>query len=528
MIIFALRETFLLIIIFLNVLLGFSVLLQAPKKEKHILFFFLLSLSIICWAISLLLYGFQQKESLAFLAAKTAYFFALLVSLFLLLFTINFCSFSNFIYKRYQLIINIFLLSIAIFWLFAIYSNYVISGHMAFDSVRNLKFGPLYFLYLIFISLSFIISLYLILKEYFIYKSQLKKYQILSVLIGILISIIGGIITNAILPSIGILNYYWLGPIFTLFTVIGFFIGITAFNLFNIKIISTQIFSFLVWLGILIYLISPHLNIIIKIFIFIGTIVISLLLIQSVYQEIEQREKLAELNQKLEYQYNLRGKILSIISHQIRSPLVNIREFVRFLINGTYGTISEKVNEILIRIEKNINEELNLVNDLADFRKIEEGQFEYNFNSFNLIEIIKDVFEIYQPLAKNKNLELKLNVQYDQLQIYGDKERLKQVLINLVDNAIKYTDQGWVEIEIIKKDKEILIIVKDSGRGINKENLETIFEEFICLDKKKNILGTGLGLYLSKKIIEAHNGKIWAESEGENKGSNFYIKIPLS
>ncbi len=149
--------------------------------------------------------------------------------------------------------------------------------------------------------------------------------------------------------------------------------------------------------------------------------------------------------------------------------------------------LPEKAIEILKRVDKNVKEGIDLTSDLGDFRRIEENKFEYQFSYFNLSEIVRDVCEFYEPFAKEKNLELKCNIPSDQLNIQGDKEKLRQVLANLVDNAIKYTDQGYIEISVQKNENEILIIIKDTGCGISKENLESIFEEFVNLDISKKL-----------------------------------------
>jgi signal transduction histidine kinase len=197
-------------------------------------------------------------------------------------------------------------------------------------------------------------------------------------------------------------------------------------------------------------------------------------------------------------------------------------------LQGTYGEVSEEVKNVLQKIEKNIQTEIDLVNNLLDLRKIEEGKMEYEFSNFNLTEVIKDICELYRVKAQEKNIELRCNLDKD-IFLKADKEKIAQVINNLVDNAIKYTDQGYVEINLQEFENKVLVNVKDTGRGIKKENLEKIFEAFARGEEvKKEILGTGLGLYIVKNIVEAHKGKIWAESEGLGKGSTFYLELPKS
>lgn len=318
------------------------------------------------------------------------------------------------------------------------------------------------------------------------------------------------------------------GSLFMFPFVISIFIGIYRYQLFNIRLASAVIFI-IILLTLNLYEIAQITDlykIMEKFIVLFLLFIFSLFLIQSVYREIEQREELEKLNKELDRLNRLKSEFLSIASHQIRSPMINIRGFVDLLIHGNYGELPQEAITTLKKIKKNIQTEIDLVNNLLDLRKIEEGRMEYEFINFDLIPEIKNLCEFYSVKAKEKNLNLQCDMPPSIL-IKGDKEKIVQVISNLIDNAIKYTDQGFVEIKIQDLGNKILIIVKDTGRGIKKENLEKIFEAFSRGEEvKKEILGTGLGLYIAKNIIDAHQGKIWAESEGLGKGSIFYIELP--
>jgi two-component system phosphate regulon sensor histidine kinase PhoR len=163
-----------------------------------------------------------------------------------------------------------------------------------------------------------------------------------------------------------------------------------------------------------------------------------------------------------------------------------------------------------------------------DYRRIEEGKLEFNFEKVDIISLIREIVEKMKLLAMEKNLSLDFESKFDSLILNVDKLRFSQVIQNLIDNAIKYTKEGWVKVKIDKENNEVLISVSDSGIGMSKELQQKLFGQFVRDPSiKKEIRGTGLGLYIAKHIVEAHKGKIWAESEGIGKGSTFYIKLPI-
>lgn len=509
------------IITLINFYLAISFLIKRKRKAFDYLSLILVLIFLSIWSFGIL--GFHFFEIIEkSLWIKITHLFGMLVSYAFLCFVF---FYPQRIFKN-KFLVLLSIPCLIIIW-YVLFSDKIIGK--AYD--KSYEIGELYLLYTLIIIIYFLIAFIGLSFQFKATNDKKVKFQILMIFIGSLLSSLVILFFDLILPYYSIFTYTWIGPLFLIIWILFLGIAITKFALFDFKVIISEILLFTLWSILIINLIltTNILNFAINLILFILLLIIGMLLINSVIKEFEQKEKLEELNKRLEYQYNLRGKILSIISHQVRSPLVNIKEFVRFLIEGNYGQLPEKAKEILKRIDKNIKEGINLTNDLGDFRKMEENKFDYHFDYFNLTEVIQDIYELYKNFAQEKKLELKCNIFSDHLNIKGDKEKLRQALVNLVENAIKYTEQGYIEINVQKNENEILITVMDTGKGIKKEYLESIFNEFTNLDiNKKTILGTGLGLYISQKIIEAHNGKIWAESEGEGKGSKFYIKLPFT
>jgi signal transduction histidine kinase len=162
-------------------------------------------------------------------------------------------------------------------------------------------------------------------------------------------------------------------------------------------------------------------------------------------------------------------------------------------------------------------------------RKVEEGKMEYSFEKVDLVALIAGTVESIMPLAQAKNLTLSSTLPPAPVMVNIDKEKFKQVIQNLLDNAIKYTPTGFVKLELTTNQGKALIAVSDSGFGIPATLIPFLFEEFIRDERiKREIRGTGLGLYIARKITEAHGGTLVAESEGEGKGSTFRATIPVA
>ncbi|MBZ1345258.1 MAG: HAMP domain-containing histidine kinase [Candidatus Nealsonbacteria bacterium] len=196
------------------------------------------------------------------------------------------------------------------------------------------------------------------------------------------------------------------------------------------------------------------------------------------------------------------------------------------------GKIKEKVENIYQSNERLIN----LVNDLLNVSRIEAGAIKLKLEKTSLEETIKEVIEEIKIEAEKKNLYLRYQEPEKPLpNLLLDKEKIKEVILNLIDNAIKYTQKGGITITAEvqtpkpKKREEILIKIKDTGVGLTKEEIEKLFESF---SRSKagttfHIEGAGLGLYVARKFVEMHQGKVWVESQGKDKGSAFYIELPI-
>jgi signal transduction histidine kinase len=217
------------------------------------------------------------------------------------------------------------------------------------------------------------------------------------------------------------------------------------------------------------------------------------------------------------------------MSHELRTPLNAVLGYTELILDSVYGEMPEKARSVLDRIQRNGRHLLGLINDALDLSKIEAGQLILSPSDYSLKSVIQTVFTAVEPLAREKQIALKIDIAPELPQGRGDERRLTQVLLNLVGNAIKFTDVGEVSIIGSSANGSFTVVVRDSGPGISAADQAKLFQEFQQADnsitRKKG--GTGLGLAISKRIIEMHGGKIWVESV-VGHGSTFSFTLPVS
>ncbi|HRH24839.1 MAG TPA: HAMP domain-containing sensor histidine kinase [Candidatus Paceibacterota bacterium] len=277
---------------------------------------------------------------------------------------------------------------------------------------------------------------------------------------------------------------------------------------------------------------------------FIIVLVVGYLLVRSVKREIEQRHRLqdltlsleksnlslAEANDKLKGLDKLKTEFLSLASHQLRSPLTAIKGYASMLSEGAFGSLDSKQDEAIKRIYTSAQGLTNIVEDLLNVSKIEQGGMKYEFSPTSLSAIVTTLYNEMKVPAESKSLEFSLEMDsHDQYIVSADATKIKQVFLNLVDNSIKYTPKGFVKIFLKREGANIVFSVLDSGMGISPETRAKLFEKFSRGEGgKTNTGGSGLGLYLAQQIARAHKGDVTIESPGLGKGSTFIVTLPAS
>jgi signal transduction histidine kinase len=196
--------------------------------------------------------------------------------------------------------------------------------------------------------------------------------------------------------------------------------------------------------------------------------------------------------------------------------------------DGDYGEVPERIKGTVDIIFESSNALVTIVQDFLDVSRIEQGRMQYDFSVFDLSKLTYAVAEALAPNVEKKGLRVKLEIEPNTI-VEADAGKMRQIIGNLIDNAIKYTSRGHIIVSLKKMGTVARLSVKDTGVGIKPETLPKLFQKFSRAEdaSKANVLGTGLGLYVARLLIEAQKGKVWAESEGEGKGATFFVELPL-
>lgn len=410
--------------------------------------------------------------------------------------------------------------------------------------ISNCEGTPGLFFYSMYITeiISIIILIWVCIKRYFsIVKTDIFRKEVLYVSISIISFLILFTGSNIIGQLTEIQEISFLGSLgMVIFLGILVYL-IVRFHTFNIKLLASQA---LVWvlvflIGSQFFFIKVPINFVLTGITFLGVIVFGQFLINSVKKEIEQKEKLQNLtielvenNKKLKAFDLMKSKFLSLASHQLRNPISTIVACTSMFLDGSFGQISELQKKMLTQMFQGAQDMNDSVEKYLTIAKIDQGGLQYNLEKLDLCQLTESITERQKLAAEKRNLALSFETDIQPpCFVNGDKVQLKQVIQNLIDNAIKYTKEGWIKVKLSKDEVsgKVRLAVSDSGMGIKPEIISELFKEFSRGEGAKvDVGGSGIGLFLAKEIIEkGHHGRIWAESDGADKGSTFIAELPL-
>ncbi len=249
-------------------------------------------------------------------------------------------------------------------------------------------------------------------------------------------------------------------------------------------------------------------------------------ILASAFNEMVVRLK--EQKEREDLAAKLKSEFMSIAAHQLRTPLSSIKWIIKMVLDGDMGDINLQQRDFMEKAYSSNERMIALVNDLLNVTRIEEGRFGFEFSSVNITKLIEEMIPGFKQQARIKNLNFVYNPLKGPLVLVIDPQRMKIALSNLLDNAMHYTPiRGTVELAVESKNDFVEVTVKDTGVGIPNDQKNRVFSKFFRADNvvKMQTEGTGLGLYLTKNIVEKHGGKIWFESK-EGKGTTFHFTIP--
>lgn len=330
-----------------------------------------------------------------------------------------------------------------------------------------------------------------------------------------------------------------IGPIGAVLFVLLVTYSIVRFKTFALKIFGVQALIIALWMLVFSLLFVRTLSLVQTVVLVTLALitVVGFMLIRGFNREVKQREEITKLahdlqsaNARLKELDKQKSEFVSLASHQLRGPITAINGYIGMVLSGEYGQVfNPEVKEVLTKVQTAGKDLGVLVGDYLDVTRIELGRMQYAFADVSITQLARDVFDQMLPVTQRAQLELVAAIPEEQIMVHADANKLKQVMLNLADNAVKYTPSGKITICVAREGHKVRFSVTDTGTGMSQKVLESIFEKFVRAPgaQRINATGTGLGLFVARKIITEHKGRIWAESAGEGKGSTFSFEIDI-
>ena len=498
--------------------------------------FFLFAFSVVLWTLAVAARFLTNDHSIVLIATRLSYTGASFVGFMVAYFCYLFPKKNTY---RFPFMI-LFPVTVAIAGLSA-FTPMVIEDVLVYSSSQTNVFGFGYLIFAIFFPAMVGLGIINLIRK----RGRLSRegsVQARFILVGFIISTLVGFITNFLIPVFTDSSFTeQYGPLTTIFFLVPVTYAIVKHHLFNIKVIATEVFAGVLLLLLLVNVFSftSTAQLVLNIAMFVAAVVIAIFLIRSVLQEVSLRERLESLaeqlamaNAKLKQVDRVKSEFISIASHQLRTPLSIIKGYSSMAIDGDFGKPANKQQgQVFKKIYTSTNRLINLVEDLLNISRLEQGRLGYEFEKIDPKKMVSDIISELQPKAEAKKLDLVFeNTKAKVSKITADYSKLRQVFLNLIDNSIKYTEVGSVKARVEMKGKtKIRVIIQDTGIGLTQGELSTIFKRFVRGNRVTALYteGVGLGLYFARSIVDVHQGTLRAESKGKGKGSQFIVDLPV-
>lgn len=508
-----------LVMVFAIFFLGSVVYFNDKQSSTNKLFFFI-SLFTVFWALanyfSLNPYGLGVIYFIRFVL-----FFAAPHAVLFTLFVYNFPN-EQLVIKKKPFYISIFAMVLAM--LLAI-SPYVFSGVSNANGRVIPNPGPLIPLFALIIVGSILTGFYFIIKKYNDANKDLKR-RWLAILLGVslsyflLISTQFGLVT--VLKNTSLILF---APLFMLPTFLGVAYATVRYKLLEAKALVVESLVFILLLLTLFELLTSQttLQIILRVILFSSFFLIGIFLVKAVLREVSLREELQVANEGQE-------NLIHIMNHQIKGYLGKARSIFAELQAEPEYCASEDAKPMLAEGLKSTSEGVDFIQQVLNSSNAQKGTITYNMKPFDFRKLVEVTTEEQKRLAEEKHLALELHIADGKYEVNGDELQLKEAVRNLIDNSLRYTQKGSVRVEVVPESGRITLKVVDTGVGIAPEDMAKLFTKGgKGKDSLKyNVNSTGYGLAFVKSVIEAHKGKVWAESAGTGKGSVFHMELPVA
>jgi len=529
--------------VFFNLTL-FIIILAKKNKIPNIFYFLGFQFFVIFWVATTMLFYVVEGETLKFVT-HLIYFGPPFIPMFMIMFT---NTFPNEKLNYSKLKMTIFLTIPAIVSILAIIPGAVVRDVIMVNGLNTITYGLFYPLYFIHVSTYFLIGLIAMARKYLTLHGK-ERSQIELIFLSLYIGTFVGVFASLVLPSVGNFTLFWVGSFYAGYFVVAIVYGVVRYGLFDIKLVATEFITLATWIILFVKIIfdTSMASRLVDSGVLILIIISGIMIIRAVMKETALREKddqlvnnitglnqqLERTNVKLQELDKKKSEFMSLATHQLRAPLTAMKGYSSMILDGTFGEINNPdVEDAIEKIARSTTDLTMIVEDYLNISRIEQGRMQYNFSTFDVATLIRHIINEMSPTITRAGLIVNLNHDGEtKFMVNADDGKIKQVLLNVIDNAIKYTPKGRIDIYLTRtENQKVLIKIEDTGVGIKSEVLPTLFHKYVRAPDASqiNILGTGLGLYVAGEILKAHNGRAWGESDGEGKGSRFFIELPLA
>jgi signal transduction histidine kinase len=515
-----------------NLLLSAVILFQAPRTRASLAYAALVG-TLLLWTAAILALLLARSPRAEFLALATSYLAGTAIA-------IAFWYFVTFFaVRRIRLLQHALLLGGGLLvTLLAFGSPHFIRGIERLPSGNlRLDIGSAHWVFIGFFS-AVMTAAFLRLAERYRTASPSELAPLGWVFLGTFLTALIGSTFNIALVALGNASLIGWGPVATIIMVTCLAVAIMRHHLMSIRLVGTEVFTLALVILLVVDLVfvpgglARLLNGL-TLFFAAG---FGVLLIRSALREAESRERLSAANEELRRLDAAKSEFISLAGHELRTPLTLITQQTSALLEGSYGEVPGPGREPLGRILGAAKRLVGLVGELLDLSRIEAGRIRYEFRQLRLEGIIHEVLAQLQQKAAERRVVLRFRSENDGgLYATADPDKIREVVLNLVDNAIAYSPAGGtvdLRLRAMSYDgrRSLVLSVTDHGIGITPEDLPRLFGKFARSEEARRMRpdGMGLGLYLVKRLVEDHHGRVWAESPGPGRGSTFFVELPVS
>ncbi|HEC30525.1 MAG TPA: sensor histidine kinase [Candidatus Yonathbacteria bacterium] len=501
--------------------------------------FLILAVVASLWAVSLGLFELVEWPLLENIFLKGVYIFSATLPIALLYYAVTLSSEHRALNKKITALV---LIPYLFFLFFVVNSESIMSSSgVRINIGKEIIFGPNLIYFGMFIGIYFSLGFMALLKRYF-ESAGIFRIQVRYILLSAVASVLAVLIVNLVLTTQVSYDLYIISPLVMLMAIIFISYLTIKYNFWSPKLFATEIFIAFILIFLLseIFFVNSKFDLAVKMIILILVGLSSAMLIRSVRNELESKEEverllkdLADTNNDLHTLDNRKSEFINVASHHLRDPLTAIKGYTSMLLEGSFGTLTASSAEAIGKIFESSKRLVVIVEDFMDISKIEAGRMKYEFTTVDLEKMTEEVVEELKQSVERTNLEINLNKdKKGSYKVKADMGKIRQVMSNLIDNAIKYTPRGSINVHLSRDDVKhsVVFCVEDTGIGMTPETKEKIFHKFSrAKDVSKQYTdGSGLGLYVAKEIVQKHNGRIWAESDGLGKGSRFMVELNIA